>query len=183
MEIKLNQDNVLAAYKNASKEQKELLEHLFGSEIFTSKTVTERIKTFDDCLDELGENNPLVEAYFNVDQDDVTLHAFCKLRIIAAALNEGWQPTFAKGERRWYPWFSVLTPEQYNQLSKEDKSRVVGRAYFNSGAHGGLAYENANCASSGAYTNCGSRPAFKNEKLAIYAGTQFGEIYADFILG
>ena len=112
--------------------------------------------------------------------DDHDLVAYLQLRIITEALNEGWRPQFTKGERRWYFWYDLITKEQYDKLSAEDKSRVVGRGGHYSGAYSGLVDAHANGASSNSYAGSGSRLAFKSEKLAAYAGRQFAEIYADF---
>ena len=74
------------------------------------RPITERVKTFEDACNELGEENVLVQAYrtaeFNTsgNQNDVSdVVAYLKLRIIVAALNEGWQPTFSDDEYRYYP--------------------------------------------------------------------------------
>ena len=150
--------------------------------------VTERIKTFEDALDELevraanGDNKAkmLYDDWHNVTTDSDDLIAYLQLRIITAALNEGWEPQFTKGERRWYFWYDLITKEQYDKLSAEDKSRVVGRGGHNAGAHYGLVCASAIYASSYSGTSSGSRLAFKSEKLAAYAGRQFAEIYADF---
>lgn len=150
--------------------------------------VTERIKTFEDALDELevraanGDNKAkmLYDDWHNVTTDSDDLIAYLQLRIITAALNEGWEPQFTKGERRWYFWYDLITKEQYDKLSAEDKSRVVGRGGVSANAFYGLVYSNAYNASSYSGTNYGSRLAFKSEKLAAYAGRQFAEIYADF---
>ena len=150
--------------------------------------VTERIKTFEDALDELevraanGDNTAkmLYDDWHNVTTDSDDLIAYLQLRIITAALNEGWEPQFTKDERRWYFWYDLITKEQYDKLSAEDKSRVVGRGGSLANALYGLVCANAIYASSLSYTNHGSRLAFKSEKLAAYAGRQFAEIYADF---
>lgn len=149
--------------------------------------VTERIKTFADACRELGSDHPFVKAYDGYvshihqhDMNDYDLVAYLQLRIITAALNEGWEPQFTKGERRWYFWYDLITKEQYDKLSAEDKSRVVGRGGVNAGANYGLVCANAYDASSFSFTFGGSRLAFKSEKLAAYAGRQFAEIYADF---
>ena len=85
---------------------------MFGEEIFKSKDITERIKTFEDACNELGIEHPFVRSYnlwmnygaYN--QPDVD--AYLKLRIIAAALNEGWEPQFTNFESgleetiKWY---------------------------------------------------------------------------------
>ena len=149
--------------------------------------VTERIKTFADACRELGSDHPFVKAYDGYvshirqhDMNDYDLVAYLQLRIITAALNEGWEPQFTKGERRWYFWYDLITKEQYDKLSAEDKSRVVGRGGLYAGAHSGLVFAHAHYASSYSFTSGGSRLAFKSEKLAAYAGRQFAEIYADF---
>ena len=150
--------------------------------------VTERIKTFEDALNELevraanGDNTAkmLYDDWHNVTTDSDDLIAYLQLRIITAALNEGWEPQFTKGERRWYFWYDLITKEQYDKLSDKDKSRVVGRGGVNAYASGGLVYSVAVYASSSSNTVSGSRLAFKSEKLAAYAGRQFAEIYADF---
>ena len=149
--------------------------------------VTERIKTFADACRELGSDHPFVKAYDGYvshihqhDMNDYDLVAYLQLRIITAALNEGWEPQFTKGERRWYFWYDLITKEQYDKLSAEDRSRVVGRGGFNASAYYGLVFSYAYVASSGSFTFYGSRLAFKSEKLAAYAGRQFAEIYADF---
>ena len=149
--------------------------------------VTERIKTFADACRELGSDHPFVKAYDGYvshihqhDMNDYDLVAYLQLRIITAALNEGWEPQFTKGERRWYFWYDLITKEQYDKLSAEDKSRVVGRGGGDAYAHAGLVCAHAHYASSHSHTNYGSRLAFKSEKLAAYAGRQFAEIYADF---
>ena len=149
--------------------------------------VTERIKTFADACRELGSDHPFVKAYDGYvshihqhDMNDYDLVAYLQLRIITAALNEGWEPQFTKGERRWYFWYDLITKEQYDKLSAEDKSRVVCRGGVNAFANVGLVCANAYNASSFSHANGGSRLAFKSEKLAAYAGRQFAEIYADF---
>ena len=150
--------------------------------------VTERIKSFEDALDELevraanGDNTAkmLYDDWHNVTTDSDDLIAYLQLRIITAALNEGWEPQFTKGERRWYLWYDLITKEQYDKLSAEDKSRAVLRGGYYSYAYSGLVYAYAGSASSLSSTSYGSRLAFKSEELAAYAGKQFIDIYADF---
>lgn len=117
-----------------------------------------RIKTFEDACNELGENHQYVRAYREwmrisyAECEDVA--AYMKLRIIAAALNKGWEPTFDKDEKRWYPWFTVK--------------------------QGGLVFSHAVYAGSYSYSSNGVWLAFKSKELAEYAGKQFIDIYKDF---
>lgn len=159
-----------------------------------NRPVTERIKTFEDAYNELGNDHPLVSLYnvfsnevasvSNVKYDSDVL-AYLKLRIIVAALNEGWEPQFIEGERRWAPWFVLYTNAELNKMNDKDREkvcRVVGRSSHNSVAGGGLVFAGAFNASSGSGAPSGSRLAFKSEKLAEYAGQQFIEIYRDFMI-
>lgn len=151
------------------------------------KPVTERIKTFDDAVEELSQRasdgddraNQLLEDWNECTTDSPDLIAFIQLRIIAAALNEGWEPQFTKGERRWYPWFNLYTKEEIDKMN--DCSLVARRSGYNAGTNGGVAYVYAGFASSYAHSNFGFRLAFKTEAIAEYAGKQFIEIWADFV--
>lgn len=157
-----------------------------------NRPVTERIKTFEDACNELGEDHPMVSVYdalvtrANGEQSlaewmgkDVV--AFLKLRIITEALNEGWHPKFTEDEYRYYPWFYIYTKEEYDNFSEEAKRCCVGRASVNAHAYGGLVYASANNASSFSYAVNGARLAFSNRDLAEYAGKQFIDIWTDFV--
>lgn len=154
------------------------------------RPITERVKTFEDACNELGEENVLVQAYrtaeFNTsgNQNDVSdVVAYLKLRIIVAALNEGWQPTFSDDEYRYHPWFVFYTKEELDAMDEEERSRVLGRSYCNASAGAGVAYSHSGYASSNSYAYNGGRLCFKNRELAEYAGQQFLAIYADFLIG
>lgn len=187
--IEIKKDNVLAVYNTARNTNDygtlHALESLFGIDFFKPKDVKERIKTFDDAIQELGEEHPCVKAYREwmrvklANQKDI--EAYLKLRIIAAALNEGWEPTFGKDEWRYFPWFYIYSKEELEEMDEEERSRVVGRASSSASASGGLACASANYASSYSYTSHGSRLAFKSEELAVYCGQQFIDIWVDFI--
>lgn len=191
--IEIQKDNVLTAYKTAKEagvdSTMKVLEALFGKELFKPKNIMERIKTFDDAFKELGENHPLVKEYhkrhlFLEDDSDISsdLVAYLKLRIITAALNEGWTPQFTEDEYRYFPWFWLYTKEEIAKMDKEERKKIVlfgGNA--NDGATAGFAYASSNVAPS--YTNAtvGSRLCFKSSALAEYAGKQFAEIYFAFM--
>lgn len=151
------------------------------------KDITGRIKTFDDAWKELGgAKHPLCREYekarlAGIADDNTELKAYLQLRIICAALNEGWQPQFTTDEYRYYSWFYLLTQEKYDNLSEEEKGRVVGRASGSANASGGLVCANAGGVSSSSHAHNGSRLVFKTRELAEYAGHQFLDIWADFV--
>lgn len=151
------------------------------------QNITERIKTFEDACGELGNEHPFVKSYEKyvnaASGEEADVIAYLKLRIITAALNEGWEPTFDKYEIRFYPWFYIYTQKEYEELDEDEKEecRVVGRSNNNAGASGGVVYASAFYASSTSSTNCGSRLAFKTRELGEYCGKQFIDIWADFL--
>ena len=193
-EITINIDDAIKAYRKAknNKDIQNLLINLFGKKIID---ITERIKTFEDAYNELGCEHPYCKVWDSIYQGDnknddcediKDVIAYHKLRIIAAALNEDWKPNFMKDECRYYPWFSLYTKDEYDELceEEEDKSHVfiVGNNPFNGmNEYGGLVYIFVNSTVSLSNSSYGSRIVFKTSELAKYAGRQFIDIYADFM--
>lgn len=185
--ISIRKENVLNAYKQATKEQKALLESMFGKEMFKPKNIMERVKTFEDACEVLGEDHQYVKAYrewmriYYAECKDIT--AYLKLRIICASLNEGWKPAFDGSSCRYYPWLYIYTKGEYEKLNKDEKKRcrVVDRSNGNAYAHGGVVYAFALGASSVSHTVIGSRLVFKTEELANYCAEQFIDIWADYL--
>lgn len=189
MKIDFSKEQLLSIYRSGGNEARLAIKEALGDEFASTLPVTERIKTLDDAVSELGEDNPAVKAYRSIkygyaisetDPETADIMAYAALRVIVEALNEGWKPQFTKGEWRWYAWYDLVSPEQIEDMSEEEKCRVVGRASSNAGAFGGLVFSNAGYVSAYSYASLGSRLAFKNEELAEYAAKQFGEIFADF---
>lgn len=198
--MEITQQQINAAYNVADDNQKLVLDALFGHQanqngaIATkdNRHVTERINTFEDARRELGDSNPLVFQYDELTHTNKEVEKMCsatdivaylKLRIIVAALNEGWEPKFEDGEYRWAPWFVLWTIKEMEEMSENEKKdvlpcRVVDRASSHASLSGWLACTDACHASSYSYTYHGARLAFKSKELAEYAGKQFIDIYA-----
>ena len=185
--ITISKASLLKAYREAEPSQQEFLKKLFGADKFAiSSNVMDRIKSFRDAVDELGKDNPLVQQYYQIYSEFGNLMgkdiiAYLKLRIITAALNEGWEPQFTKDEYRYYPYFFIYTKGEYERISDADKKRCVGRAGYNAYSNGGLVYSDASLASSYSLSYVGVRLAFKTRELAEYAGKQFLNIWVDFV--
>lgn len=146
--------------------------------------VTERIKTFEDACNELTEKHVLVQLWRNCEnlvtyQKDVV--AYMKLRIITAALNEGWEPTFMEGELRWYSYLELCTQEEIDCMNEEAKASVIFRPDHKAYRVAGMNV-NTNFGKAEAYAHYGCRLAFKTYELAKYAGEQFFDIYLDFLM-
>ena len=177
------------AYKQASKEQKALLENMFGKDVFNPKDIIERVKTFEDACEELGEDHQYVKAYREwmrisyADCKDIT--AYLKLRIICASLNEGWKPTFDGSRCRYYPWFYIYTKDEYEKLNEDEKKkcRVVGRSSYDAYAFGGVVCSSSYFSTSYSYSYHGTQIVFKTRELAEYCEKQFIDIWEDYLFG
>ena len=157
------------------------------------KDVTERIKTFCDALSELEQRagrgdcdaRQLIKEYNSVNtetSDDIV--TYMQLRIITAALNEGWTPQFTENERRWYPYLALCTEDELKDRSdewKDDHKLLRWGGNADSGSYCGVACSVSRSAWSAA--GIGSLLAYKTMELAIFAGRTFAPVYARFFLG
>ena len=174
--LEVNKQEVVNIYNNSTSEQKEVLKKVFG-EFFD---VRERVKTFEDACNELGKDHVFFKEYVLCQENGCSndLIAYLKLRIITAALNEGWKPKFDDKEYRHYPWFCIYTKKAYKWLDDDEKKecRVVSRSHDNAYADTGV-----QSSMSGAF--CNYRLVFKTRELAEYCEKQFIDIWEDYLFG
>lgn len=186
MNIDFTQEQLLAFYRSTSNDGRKAIKEALGEKFSGTIPVTERVKTYDDAVKELGEDHPFVvaanSAVWRYPEDyNQDIVAYLKLRVVVAALNDGWNPEFTEDERRWFPWYRLYTKEEIDNLSEEDKEQVLlwgGSANY--GSQCGLACASSNDAWSNSIADIGSRLALKSEELADYAGKQFIELFAPF---
>ena len=154
--------------------------------------VTERIKTFEDAIKEVrrlaeGGNEVLANLLCDYESNAANILtkstlAYMKLCIIAAALNEGWEPHFTTEECRWNPWFYLYTQEDIDKMDEEKKKVLwLFGGYSDAGANCALASASSPDAWAGPYAHFSARLAVKSEALAKYFGKQFIDIWADYI--
>lgn len=189
MEIDIK--NIKAAYETATESEKTLLATLFPDlslgqtgKAPDDRPVTERIKTFDDAMMALGEEHHLVREWHCGENLSPDLEAYLQLRVICAALNEGWEPQFTEEEWRWYPWHYLWTESELAEKSDDWKADrhliMIGDKYQSE--YAGLAYADSADAPSDTGTTVGSRLCLKSEALATYCGKQFIDLWAAFLL-
>ena len=196
MEIK--KENLLKALNTGSDSVKETILAIFpelkeeATQKADKRPVTERIKTFEDACRELGGTHPLVLQYefnYNAESgwsdnaDTSDFAAYLKLRIICAALNEGWEPKFTEDEWRYYPWFYLYTQQELDDMDEDEKQE---RLMIDTGDYEieycGFGYAYSGSVPSYRDASVGSRLCLRNSELATYCGKQFINIWADFNL-
>lgn len=198
MEIK--KENLLKALNTGSDSVKETILAIFPElkeeavQKADKRPVTERIKTFEDACRELGEEHPLIQAYRQIleiatcedymkETFGVDMVAYLKLRIICAAINEGWEPKFTEDEWRYYPWFYLYTQQELDDMDDDEKQE---RHMIDTGDYEteycGFGFAHSSTVPSYANAYFGSRLCLKNSELATYCGKQFISLWADFSL-
>lgn len=185
--IEIKKSNVLASYEEARKANAaaymKFLENLFGKELFKPKDVRDRIKTFEDAMMALGEEHPLVREWHLGENLSPDLEAYLQLRVIVAALNEGWEPQFTEDEERYYPWHWLYTRKEIDNMeASELKERNMVSTEKYQTDYAGFASAHSFNAPSHTLTRIGSRLCLKSDALAEYCGKQFTDIWADFLL-
>ena len=185
MEIDIK--NIKAAYETATESEKTLLSTLFPDLSLgqtEEKPVMERIKTFEDAMLALGLSHPFVVEWRTDDNPSPDLEAYLQLRIICAALNEGWEPKLNSDEYRYSPLFCLYTKDEYEKLKegKKDASHLVIRSDNHALANGGVSYAILICDCTHVRANIGSRLVLKTKELAEYCGKQFIYLWADYML-
>jgi hypothetical protein len=119
-----------------------------------SVKVTERIKTFEDVLE---DQNVTMEAFIRrIENDTEDEAAYKRMKLISRALNELKEGEELDPSKTWYtPYFN------------RDSGPGFSRSYYD--------YLHT-------FTCVGARLSFKSSELAIYAGNTFPEIYKPFMV-
>lgn len=184
--IEIKKDDVITVYNTARNTNDygtlHALESLFGKEMFKPKDVTERIKTFYDAYCELGNGHPFVKSYEKyvntVSGEEPDVIAYLKLRIICAALNEGWKPKFTEDEYRYYPYFMLCN---LKEIGESEFAEIMDIKCYDT-KFAGLVYTFSSPVPSNIRAHLGSHLCLKDERLAVYCGKQFIDIWADYLL-
>ena len=156
-----------------------------------NRPVTERVKTFEDARNEVrrlaeGGNEVLANLLCDYESNAANILtkstlAYMKLCIIAAALNEGWEPQLTKEKYRYYPCFYQYKQEEIDRMDDEKKEIWLRGSHYGYGSNCGIAY--SHCAWSHSQSVISARLDVKTEELAVYFGKQFIDIWADYLIG
>ena len=197
--IEIEKKNVEAAYKVADENGKKLLNALFGKaakENTPNLDDYKSIKTYEDACEALGLTH--IYSDENVDRavcEHINDHwdyrqtmpkhiiALMKLETIAKALwGRNWEPKpDASGDTLfWYPYFALWTEKEIQDLNKDKRGALLS-AYAYLGAYAGFGYLYTYDRSSDADAYVGFRLCQETEEKARYFGTQFVELWAEYL--
>lgn len=197
--IEIEKKNVEAAYKVADENGKKLLDALFGKAAKANTPNLDNyksIKTYEDACEAL-EITPIysdksadraVCEHINEHWDyrqTMPKHiiALMKLETIAKALwGRNWEPVPDTEGRNvfWYPWFALWTENEIKDLNNDQRGALLS-AGADGGAIAGVGYLNTDRRSSYAAAYVGFRLCQETEEKAHYFGTQFVELWAEYL--
>ncbi|RPJ66846.1 MAG: hypothetical protein EHM20_17495 [Alphaproteobacteria bacterium] len=129
---------------------KEELISEFGEDFFKPLEY-ESIKTFEDACKKFKVH----PDYVFTDRDSTDEIAYKKLKVIIAAINNGWKPDWSNSnQKKWWPWFNLSS----------------GFGFSFSAYYGGYSS-----------TTVGSRLCFESQEKSDYCATQFIDLYKDLL--
>ena len=197
--IEISKQNLEAAYKVADENGKKLLDALFGKDAKANTPNLDdykSIKTYEDACEALG----LTPIYSDKDAERAVCEhindhwdyrqtmpkhiiALMKLETIAKALwGRNWEPKpDASGDTWfWYPYFALWTEKEIQDLNKDQRGALLS-APAHTGATAGFGFLHTNNRSSSALAAVGFRLCQETEEKARYFGTQFVELWAEYL--
>lgn len=157
--LQVTKDSAQQAYKQADSGGKTLLANLFGRQHFFFSIeeweayIMAKVKSFEDACAETGED--LANTKFHTGTPDEI--AYKRIKVLVKALNPpDWKCEWTDGnQRKCYPWFEY---------------KGTGFRF------GGSGYDIV-----GTYSGGGSRLRLCSEKLSNYLGTQFIDLFNQYL--
>lgn len=178
--IEVTENDVKAAFQAAkTDEMKEVLAALFCKREAPTLDNYKTIKSYEDACEALGVS-PIQPEKMNVSKHIVAL---MKLETISKAL---WGKDFdpkpdPKGEKCfWYPYFALYTQDEIEGLNEAQRGALLSAA-AGSGTAAGFGYLGTTYRSSFAHAYFGFRLCQETEEKAQYFGTQFIELWAEYL--
>lgn len=177
--IEVTENDVKAAFQAAkTDEMKEVLAALFCKREAPTLDNYKTIKSYEDACEALGV--PTIKPDMNLPKHVVAL---MKLETVSKAL---WGKNFdpmpdPKGEKCfWYPYFALYTQDEIEGLNEAQRGALLSAAaIYGTGAGFGALYTTYR--SSYAHANVGFRLCQETEEKAQYFGTQFIELWAEYL--
>jgi hypothetical protein len=152
MKLEITKEKARKLYPKSDNWFKAELEEAFGSDCFRKKDFRD-IKTFEDACTEIELTQEDLLHIKNDDSSDEV--AYKKLKIVISAINQGWIPDWNNGnEKKWWPYFNLSS---------------------------GFGFSSAFYGCDGTDASVGSRLCFETQEKAAYAGTQFLDLYEQFL--
>lgn len=179
-EIKVNKNSLLEAYKASNSDQKEILKHLYGKELFEYDWC--KITSYEKACKVLGIDQIEIVEVSNRPQYMKMANAMQQLLVICEAINGNgkWYDNNGIG---YYPLLSLYKKNDIEMLGEEELRRngihkVLTSVYSNNMNVdiAGVSYFRTDCRSVPTAANFGFPVCLNSEEKAEFIGKQFFEL-------
>ena len=177
-EIKINKNSLLEAYKAGNKDQKEILEHLYGKELF--KYDWKKITSYEKACEVLGIRQIRIGETGDRPQYMRMANAMQQLLVICEAINENgkWYDDNGVG---YYPILSIYKKSDIEMLGEKELKRngihkVLTSVYSSNAEVAGVRYFRIDGRSMSTAANFGFPICLNSEEKAEFVGKQFFEL-------
>ena len=176
--ITLDKDTLLCAYRAGNADQKEILEHLFGKDMFTPNW--REITSYEKACEVLGIETRGFKEVGDRPQYMRMANAMQQLLVICEAINAGGS-CYDKDGRGYYPAFVLYSKQEMEEMGKA-KCKEKGIHQLLAAANAPTSdYSGVRCASTtyrGAGTDAlyGFPLCLNSEEKAEFVGKQFFEL-------
>lgn len=182
-ELKVNKESVLNCYNKVDASTREVLEQIFGKEVFEFdyKTIT----SFEKACERLGASAVVPSInngdYFCADALKLSI-ALYKLLVIQEAINDGWKQE--EDEVAWYPYWVFYSQKELDNMEEEKKNvlciKLLSAVRAGNLETVGVRGANANSRGETTYTHYGFPLNLKDAEAAIWMGNQFEDLFFDY---
>lgn len=176
--ITVEKSSVLAAYKAGSADQKEILEHLFGRDVFAPNW--REITSYEKACEVLGIEPREFDEVGDRPQYMRMANAAQQLLVICEAINAGggW---YDKDDYGYYPVFLLYSKQEMEELGEaECKSRgihqMLASCYASSAKLAGICCALTVHRSAYTFAHCGFPLCLNSIEKAEFVGKQFFEL-------
>lgn len=184
--IEVSESNLKAAFEVADESTKKVLVALFGNIEPTDDNKPslkdyKTIRTYEDACKALGES--VYEEKLSEAGVPKHIIAQMKLELICKALWGGEVKVYPapNGNRTYYyPWFALYTKDEVERMDSEERGLLLS-AGAGGGAHAGWGFACTHSRSSHSLAPCGFRLCLDTYEKARYLGTQFLELWAEYL--
>ena len=176
--ITLDKKTLLAAYRAGNADQKEILEHLFGRDVFAPNW--REITSYEKACEVLGIETRGFKEVGDRPQYMRMANAAQQLLVICEAINGGggW---YDKDDYGYYPVFLLYSKQEMEELGEaECKSRgihqMLASCYASSAKLAGICCALTVHRSAYTFAHCGFPLCLNSKEKAQFVGEQFFEL-------
>jgi hypothetical protein len=182
-ELKVSKHDVVNCYNNADANTREVLEHLFGKEVFEFdyKTIT----SFEKACERIGisaEIPYVIDEWMRLNTAVRSSSALYQLLVIQEAINNGWKQ--GDDDIAYYPYWVFYSQKELDDMGeakrKERGITLLSAVSADNAELAGVRGTTANTRGAVTNTHYGFPLCLRSGEMAIWMGNQFESLFFDY---